>query len=65
MDAPQVTRYTSIRYSSCYHTRVSVCGNNLNIVLEYRIPLVVKENFFIFPVAVNNSIKVGPLVFLL
>jgi len=24
-----------------------------------------KKNFFIFPVAVNNSIKVGPLVFLL
>jgi hypothetical protein len=27
--------------------------------------LVVKKNFFSFPVAVNNSIKVGPLVFLL
>ena len=24
-----------------------------------------KKNFFSFPVAVNNSIKVGPLVFLL
>ena len=24
-----------------------------------------KKNFSIFPVAVNNSIKVGPLVFLL
>jgi hypothetical protein len=24
-----------------------------------------KKNFFRFPVAVNNSIKVGPLVFLL
>jgi hypothetical protein len=24
-----------------------------------------KKNFFNFPVAVNNSIKVGPLVFLL
>ena len=27
--------------------------------------VVVKKNFFSFPVAVNNSIKVGPLVFLL
>jgi len=24
-----------------------------------------KKNFLIFPVAVNNSIKVGPLIFLL
>ena len=31
----------------------------------HRTSLVVKKNFFIFPVAVNNSIKVGPLVFLL
>jgi hypothetical protein len=27
--------------------------------------LVVRNNFFSFPVAVNNSFKVGPLVFLL
>ena len=27
--------------------------------------LVVKKNFFNFPVAVNNSTKEGPLVFLL
>jgi len=26
MCAPRVTRHTSIRYSSCCHTRVSVCG---------------------------------------
>ena len=32
----------------------------------HRTSLVVKnKNFFKFPVAVNNSIKVGPLVFLL
>jgi len=32
----------------------------------HRISLVVKrKNFFSFPVAVKNSIKVGPLVFLL
>ena len=31
----------------------------------HRTFLVVKKNFFSFPVAVNNSIKVGPLVFLL
>ena len=29
----------------------------------HRTSLVVKKNFFSFPVAVNNSIKVGPLVF--
>ena len=31
----------------------------------HRTSLVVKRNFFSFPVAVKNSIKVGPLVFLL
>jgi hypothetical protein len=31
----------------------------------HRTSLVVKKNFFCFPMAVNNSIKVGPLVFLL
>jgi len=31
----------------------------------HRTSLAVKKNFFNFPVAVNNSIKVGPLVFLL
>jgi len=31
----------------------------------HRTSLVVKKNFFIFPVAVNNYIKVGPLVFFL
>jgi len=31
----------------------------------HRTSLVVKKNFFSFPVDVNNSIKVGPLAFLL
>jgi len=31
----------------------------------HRTSLVVKKNFFSFPASVNNSIKVGPLVFLL
>ena len=31
----------------------------------HRISLVIKKNFFSFPVAVNNYFKVGPLVFLL
>jgi hypothetical protein len=31
----------------------------------HRTSLVVKKFFFSFPVAVNNSIKIGPLVFLL
>jgi hypothetical protein len=48
-----------------------VCGKNLNIVsmcavspwCTHRTPLVVKKNFSSFPVAVNSSIKLGPLVF--
>ena len=55
-------------------SHVSVRDNNLNIVSMWAVsPLVhisnvsscQKKNFFSFPVAVNNSIKVGPLVFLL
>jgi hypothetical protein len=56
-------------------TRVCVCGKNLNIVSMCAVSPVVhtsnicscqkKKNFFGFPVAVKNSIKVGPLVFLL
>jgi len=52
-----------------------VCGKNLNIVSMCAMSPMVhtsnisscqkKKNFFSFPVAVNNSIKVGPLVFLL
>ena len=54
--------------------RVSVCGKNLNIVSMCAVsPLVhasntsscQKKKLFTFPVALNNSIKVGPLVFLL
>ena len=68
----RVTRHTSIRYSSCCHT----CVNMLSRVWQelgvpchpwctHRTSLVAKKNFFSFPVAVNNSIKAGPLVFLL
>ena len=50
-----------------------VCDKNLNIVTMCAVSPVVhtskifscQKNFFNFPVAVNNSIKVGPLVFLL
>ena len=50
-----------------------VCGKNLNIVSMCAVSPVVysskisscQKNFFSFPVAVNNSTKVGPLVFLL
>jgi len=50
-----------------------VCGKNLNIVSMCAVSLVVHTsnvsscqiNFFGFPAAVNNYIKVGPLVFLL
>ena len=33
--------------------------------VTHRTSIVVKKNFFSFPVAVKNSIKVGPLVLLL
>ena len=52
-----------------------VCSKNVNIVSMCAVsPLVhtsnisscqKKKTFFSFPVAVNNSIKVGPLVFFL
>jgi len=41
--------------------RCSMCATRVT----HRTSIVVKKNFFIFPVAVNNSIKVCPLVFLL
>ena len=56
------------------HTRIRVYGNNLNIVSMCAVSPVVhtsnisscqKKKVFKFPVAVKNSIKVGPLVFLL
>jgi hypothetical protein len=34
MCAPWVTRHTSIWYSSCCHMHISVCGNNLNILVN-------------------------------
>ena len=73
MCAPWVTRHTSTRYSSSCHT----CTNMLTRVWQelecvlchpwctHRTSLVVKKNFFSFPVAVKNAIEVGPLVFLL
>ena len=33
--------------------------------VTHQTSLAIKKNFFSFPVAVNNSIKAGPLVFLL
>jgi len=59
IDAPMLTR---------------VCSKNLNIVSMCAVSPVMqtsntsrcqKKNFFNFPVAINNSTKVGPLVFLL
>ena len=51
---------------------LSLCEKNLNIVLMCAVSPVVhtsnisscQKNFFSFPVAVKNSIKVGSLVFL-
>ena len=59
------------------HPCCHMCCKNLNIVLMCAVSPVVHtsdisscqkkggETFYSFPVAVNNSIKVGPLVFLL
>jgi hypothetical protein len=60
----------------CYcqmHPCWRVCGKNLNIISMGAVSPAVhtsntsscQKNFFRFLVAVNNSIKVGPLVFLL
>ena len=63
---------TGCLYKQKAHMLMLVCGKNLNIVLMCAVSPVVhisnissceKKNRF--PVAVNNSIKVGPLVFLL
>jgi hypothetical protein len=74
MRAPRVTRHTSIRYSSCCHTRVNMLTRVWQ-QLEYRIDVCRvtrgahiehrchKKNVYSFLVAVNNSIKVSPLVF--
>jgi len=60
----------------CTHVDACVCGKNLNIVSMCAVSPVVhtsnictcqtkKKKLFSFPVAVNSSITVGPLVFLL
>jgi hypothetical protein len=70
------TAHIDTIFKSVPHMRqhVDTCGNNLNIISMCAVLPVVytsnisscqKKNFFSFPVAVNNSIKVGPLVFLL
>ena len=43
--------------------RIEVCCVTRDAHIEHL--QLSKKNFFSFPVAVNNSIKVGPLVFLL
>jgi hypothetical protein len=57
IDAPMLTRVVS--------TGISYRCVPYHPWRTHRTSLVVKKNFFCFPVAVNNSIKVGPLVFLL
>jgi hypothetical protein len=52
-DACGARTWISYRFVPCY------------LWCTHRTSLVVKKNFFTFPAAVNNSIKVGPLVFLL
>jgi hypothetical protein len=65
------TDYCSNKECRCTH--VDACGKNLNIVSTCAVsPLVHASNNsscqkkkFSFPLAVNDSIKVGPLAFLL
>ena len=45
--------------------RIDVCRVTRGARCTHRTSLVVKKKKITFPVAVNNSIKVGPLVFLL
>ena len=76
MCEPRMTRHTSTQYLSCCHTRVTNVDAFVartwvlyrcvpcHVWCPHRTSLVVKKNFFSFPVAVKTSIKVGPLVFL-
>jgi hypothetical protein len=58
IDAPMLTRvWQEIEY------RIDVCRVARGTHIEHL--WLSKKNFFSFPVSVNNSIKVGPLVFLL
>jgi hypothetical protein len=58
IDAPVLTRvWQQLEY------RIDVCPVTRGARIEHL--QLSKKNFSSFPVAVNNSIKVGPLVFLL
>jgi hypothetical protein len=58
IDAPMLTRlWQEVEYS------IDVCRVTRGAHIKHL--YLSKKNFFNFPVAVNNSIKVGPLVFLL
>jgi len=59
IDAPMLTR---VRQDLEY--RIDVCRVTRGAHIEH-LWLSKKKNFFSFPVAVNNSIKVGHLAFLL
>jgi len=73
MGVAKVTFIKSVKSTSLWTMRL--CGKNLNIVSMCAVSPVVhtsnisscqkKKTFFGFHVAVNNSIKVGTLVFLL
>ena len=57
IDAPMLTRvWQELEY------RIDVCRVTRGAHIEHLLSIFF---FFSFPVAVNNSIKVGPLVFLL
>ena len=58
IDAPMLTRvWQELEY------RIDVC--RVTVVHTSNMSSCPKKKFYSFPVAVNNSIKVGPLVFLL
>jgi hypothetical protein len=61
MCAPRVTRHTSRVWQELEY-RIDVCRVTRGAPIEISS---CKKNCLSFPVAVNNSINVGPLVFLL
>ena len=67
MCALRVTWYTSKRYGDACVARTLISFRCVpcHPWCTHQTSLVVKKSFFNFPVAVNNSVKVDPLVFLL
>jgi len=61
------TRHIRVNMLMCVWQQLEYCIDVCRVTRGAQIKhlLLSKKNFFSFPVATNNSIKVGPLVFLL